>query len=119
MKISELSKLTRISTHRIRRYEALGLIKSTRTSNYYREFSESVVREVVFISMARECGFSINSIAEYLPKFRTETLTAQEMIEAIKKRIQEVNEVIKTQMALREKLEQHIEWFSIKMRRKR
>jgi hypothetical protein len=41
------------------------------------------------------------------------------MIEAIKIRIQEVNEVIKTQMALREKLEQHIEWFTIKMRRKR
>jgi hypothetical protein len=57
--------------------------------------------------------------AKYLPKFRTETLTAQEMIEAIKIRIQEVNEVIKTQMALREKLEQHIEWFGIKMRRKR
>lgn len=119
MKISELSKQTRISTHRIRRYEALGLIKSTRTSNDYREFSESVVREVLFISMARECGFSINSITEYLPKFRAETLTAEEMIEATKIRIQEVNAVIKTQMALREKLEQHIEWFSNKVRKKR
>ena len=68
MKISELAKRTNISTHRLRRYEALGLIKSTRSKNSYREFSESVVREAIFISMSRECGFSINSITYKMPR---------------------------------------------------
>jgi DNA-binding transcriptional MerR regulator len=117
MKISELAKRTNISTHRLRRYEALGLIKSTRSKNSYREFSESVVREVIFICMSRECGFSINSITDYLPRFRAGTLTAKEMIEAIRQRIKEVNEAINTQLDLRKKLEDHIEWFNNKARK--
>jgi MerR family transcriptional regulator, copper efflux regulator len=117
MKISELASKTQISTHRLRRYETSGLIKSTRSANGYREFSESVVREVVFICMARECGFSINFIAEYLPRYRAGTLTAKEMIEAIRQRIKEVNEAINTQLDLRKKLEDHIEWFNSKARK--
>ena len=117
MKISELASKTQISTHRLRRYETSGLIKSTRSANGYREFSESVVREVVFICMARECGFSINFIAEYLPRYRAGTLTAKEMIVATKQRIQEVNEVINTQLVIKEKLEQHIKWFNKKVRK--
>ena len=117
MKISELAKRTNISTHRLRRYEALGLIKSTRSKNSYREFSESVVREAICISMSRECGFSINSITDYLPRFRAGTLTAKEMIEAIRQRIKEVNEAINTQLDLRKKLEDHIEWFNNKARK--
>ena len=117
MKISELASKTKISTYRLRRYESLGLIKSTRSANGYREFSESVVREVVFISMARDCGFSIRFLADYLPRYRAGTLTAKEMIEATRTRIQEVNEVIKIQTSLRKKLEQHVQWFNKKARK--
>jgi hypothetical protein len=35
------------------------------------------------------------------------------MIEAIRQRIKEVNESINTQLDLRKKLEDHIEWFSM------
>ena len=46
-----------------------------------------------------------------------ETLTAKEMIEAIRQRIKEVNESINTQLDLRKKLEDHIEWFNNKARK--
>jgi DNA-binding transcriptional MerR regulator len=117
MKISELAKKANVSTHRLRRYEELGLIKSTRSANGYRVFSESVVREVVFIAMARECGFSILFINEHLPKFRMGSLTSEEMIAATKERIKEVETVIKAQQALKKKLEEHIDWFRSKQRK--
>lgn len=114
MKISELAEKTKVSSYRLRRYEALGLIKSTRTANGYRVFSEAVKREVIFIAMARECGFSMPFIAENLPKFRNGRLTIKEMIDATKERIKEVEAVIRTQQALKKKLKEHIQWFQKK-----
>ena len=117
MRISELARKTNVSTHRLRRYEELGLIKSTRTANGYRVFGETVVREVIFIAMTRECGFSMLFIAEYLPKFRIDSLTTEEMVAATKERIKDVEAVIKAQQALKQKLEEHIHWFRIKKRK--
>jgi DNA-binding transcriptional MerR regulator len=111
MKISELAKKTNVSTHRLRRYEELGLIKSTRGKNGYRVFSETVLREVIFIAMARECGFSMSFIEFNLPKFRDGTLTIKEMMNATKERIKEVEVVIKDQQILKKKLKEHIKWF--------
>lgn len=117
MRISELSARTRISVHRLRRYEEAGLIESLRLPNGYRDYDEKTVRHVVFIAMSREMGFSLPFIAEYLPKFQSGKLTPEEMIDAIHQRVADIDQVIAEHKALRKKLIDHIGWFETKQRK--
>jgi DNA-binding transcriptional MerR regulator len=118
MRISELSARTQMSVHRLRRYEAAGLIASQRLPNGYRDYDEKTVRHVVFIAMSRELGFSLPFIAENLPRFKTGKLSAQDMIDAILVRVAEIDQLITEQQALRKKLMDHIGWFKTQARRK-
>ena len=117
MRISELSAKTQVSVHRLRRYEAAGLIASQRLPNASRDYDEKTVRLVVFIAMSREMGFSLPFIAEYVPKFQSGQLTPQDMIEAIHQRVAEIDHVIAEHQALRKKLIDHIGWFKNKQRK--
>ena len=67
MKISELANRTGVSTHALRHYERLGLLEPVRHANGYRDYTESMRREVVFIAMSRKIGFSLAAIAQRLP----------------------------------------------------
>ena len=117
MRISELSTKTQVSVHRLRRYEAAGLIASQRLSNGYRDYDEKTVRHVVFIAMSRELGFSLPFIAEYLPKFQSGKLTPQDMIEAIHQRVADIDKLMVEHQALRKKLIDHIGWFETQRRK--
>lgn len=117
MRISELSAKTHESVHRLRRYEAAGLITSQRLPNGYRDYDDKTVRHVVFIAMSREMGFSLPFIAEYLPKFQSGQLTPQDMIEAIQQRVADIDQLIAEHQALRKKLIDHIGWFKNKQRK--
>lgn len=116
MKVSELARRTGVSAHRLRHYEGLRLIRAERTESRYREFSESVVREVVFISMSRDLGFSLKEIGETLPQYRAGTLTFDQLIEIMRDRIVEVDEQIAEQRVLRKKLVSHIAWLEKRKR---
>jgi MerR family transcriptional regulator, copper efflux regulator len=116
MKVSELARRTGVSAHRLRHYEALGLIAAERTGAGYRAFDERVVREVIFIAMSRDLGFSLKDIADTLPRYRAGTLTFDQMIERMRDRIGEVDRQIATQRALRTKLVAHIAWLQKRKR---
>jgi MerR family transcriptional regulator, copper efflux regulator len=118
MRISELSAKTQVSVHRLRRYEADGLIDSQRLANGYRVYDEKTVKHVIFIAMSREMGFSLSFIAEYLPRFKAGKLSAQDMIDAILARVAEIDKLMTEQKALRQKLMDHIGWFKTQARRK-
>jgi len=117
MRISELSAKTQVSVHRLRRYEADGLIDSQRLPNGYRDYDEKTVKHVIFIAMSREMGFSLPFIAEYLPRFKTGKLSAQDMIDAIRQRVADIDQVIAEHQAMRKKLINHIGWFEHKQRK--
>jgi DNA-binding transcriptional MerR regulator len=106
-----------VSVHRLRRYEADGLIESQRMPNGYREYDEKTVKHVIFIAMSREMGFSLPFIAEYLPRFKAGKLSPQEMIVAIHQRVADIDQVIAEHTALRKKLIDHIGWFETKQRK--
>jgi MerR family transcriptional regulator, copper efflux regulator len=114
MKISELATATSVSVHRLRRYEAAGLLSSQRQANGYRDYQKSVVREVKFIAMAREIGFPLDTIAEYLPRFRTGTLQAHDLVDAIAQRVQQIDAAIAAQKALKKQLLEHSAWIQAK-----
>ena len=110
MKVSELALRTGVSAHRLRRYEELGLIRAERTGAGYREFAERAVREVTFIAMSRELGFSLKEIGESVPRYRAGTLTFEQLIEIMRQRIADVDRQIAAQRGIRRKPVSHIAW---------
>ena len=52
-----------VSVHALRHYERLGLIHPDRRANGYRDYPARMRREVVFIAMSRQLGFSLPQIA--------------------------------------------------------
>lgn len=116
MKVSELAARTKVSVHRLRRYEAMGLISAQRSAGGYREFSERTVREVIFISMSRDLGFSLKAVSETVPSYRAGTLTFDQMIDHMMARIAEVDAQIASQHAVRAKLVSHIAWLKKRKR---
>ncbi len=116
MKVSELAERTGVSIHRLRRYEAMGLIIAQRNASGYREFTDCTVREVIFISMSRDLGFSLKDVGETLPSYRAGKLTFDQMVERMQTRIAEVDAQIAAQRAVRSKLVSHIAWLKKRKR---
>jgi DNA-binding transcriptional MerR regulator len=67
MKIGELSELTGASARSLRYYEDLGLIRSTRQPNGYRDYDEQALDFVVKIRSFIDLGFPTNLISQILP----------------------------------------------------
>ena len=116
MKVSELADRTKVSVHRLRRYEAMGLIIAERSASGYREFSDRTVREVIFIAMSRDLGFSLKDVGDTLPSYRAGTLSFDEMVEHMHTRIAEVDGHTAAQRAVRAKLVSHIAWLKKRKR---
>jgi MerR family transcriptional regulator, copper efflux regulator len=119
MHISELALRTGASTHALRHYEKLGLITAGRSAGGYREFGDSVVREVIFIVKGRRIGFSLKEIKAWLPAYRSGRLTAEQMIEALQERIDQIDAQIAQQRVQRGQLVEHIAWFKKRARKQR
>jgi MerR family copper efflux transcriptional regulator len=117
MQISELARCVGVSAHTIRHYESLGLIKARRSPSGYREFDECVIRELRFIVMSRQIGFSLKRIADVLPAYRSGTLTIEQMITMLEDRIAEVDAELAKWRVLRKRLVSHVAWFRTRQKR--
>ena len=71
MQISELAQQGSVSVHALRHYERLGLIHPDRRANGYRDYPARMRREVVFIAMSRQLGFSLPQSMLRLDECRT------------------------------------------------
>lgn len=110
MRISELAQRTGVSPHALRHYERLGLLLPARTAGGYRDYAESVRREVIFISMSRKIGFSLKAIAEHLPAYRTGRLGFDDMVDAMQRRVAEIDAELAALQAQRAQVVDHIAW---------
>ena len=119
MRISELAQATGLSLHRIRRYADAGMLVVARGQGNYREFDAQAVRDARFIAMGRDIGFSLQELAELLPRYRQRTLTIDEMVERLQARIKVVDQLIAGQRTLRKRLVEHIDWFEQRRDRRR
>ncbi len=111
MKILELEEKTGLTRDTIRYYERLGLItKPTRLSNGFRSYTKMNIKELSFIKMAQEIGFSLaeikpgvealistgrycNNVFEQLNEKKD---MLKERIEDDKKSIRKIDKIIKT-----------------------
>jgi len=110
MQISELARRTSVSVHALRHYESQGLLQPERRANGYRDYAEGTEREVVFIAMSRQLGFSLPRIAEHLADFRRGRLTIDAMVQALQQRAQELSEQVTRLQAQRQQVLEHVAW---------
>ena len=81
-----------------------------RQGNGYREYSDAMRREVIFITMSRKIGFSLASIAEQLPAYRAGRLRLADMVEALESRAAEIDQQVASLDAQRAEVVSHIAW---------
>jgi MerR family transcriptional regulator, copper efflux regulator len=110
MRISELARRAGVTVHALRHYERLGLLQPARSASGYRDYPESMRREVVFIAMARRIGFSLPEIAELLPAYRAGRLSIRRMTDALEERVAAIDAEIGRLQALRAQVIEHAEW---------
>ena len=119
MRISELAQRTGVSTHALRHYERLGLLRPARTAGGYRDYAESSRRDVVFIAMSRKIGFSLKAIAEHLPAYRSGRLGCDDMIGAMHARIAEIDGEMAALRAQRAQVADHVRWLREQKRKRK
>ena len=110
MRISELAQRTGVSANALRHYERVGLLKPARTAGGYRDYPESARREVVFIAMSRQIGFTLKDIAGYLPAYRSGRLTFDDMVQAMQARIAQIDGQLAQLKEQRAQVLDHIRW---------
>ncbi len=119
MRISELAARSDASANALRHYEKVGLITAARSGGGYRDYADSVVREVRFIVMARRIGFSLKDIAQWLPAYRSRRLRAEDMIDALDNRVLQIDAQIAQLRAQRRQVKTDIGWFRKGLRNQR
>jgi MerR family transcriptional regulator, copper efflux regulator len=110
MKISQLAQLSGASVHALRHYERLGLITPTRTNSGYRDYTDAMRREAVFIVMSRAVGLSLATIAEQLPAYRAKRLTHAQIVLTLHQRIAELDIQVQLLAEQKRKVLSHIDW---------
>lgn len=110
MQISELAGRTGVSVHALRHYEKLGMLRPARRASGYREYTEAMRREVVFIAMSRSIGFSLKAIAAQLPAYRAGRLSFEQMVEAMQARVADIDAQIGQLKTQRRAVVAHIAW---------
>ncbi|TWG39637.1 DNA-binding transcriptional MerR regulator [Acidovorax delafieldii] len=110
MQISELAQQASVSVHALRHYERLGLIHPDRRANGYRDYPARMRREVVFIAMSRQLGFSLPQIALRLDEYRAGTLGIDDMVQALQARVDAIDQQIAALQSQKSTVQAHQAW---------
>ena len=68
MRIGILARRIGCSTDALRLYERLGLLRSSRVDNGYRDYPEEAVALGLYIRTAKRLGFTLAEIADQVPQ---------------------------------------------------
>ncbi|MBD2869099.1 MerR family transcriptional regulator [Paenibacillus arenilitoris] len=105
MKISQIAKMTGVSSRSLRHYEKKGLITVSRLDNNYREFDDSIIEAVNTIQLYLHLGLTTDQIKDivYCPEDLRYDKTEDEYCEALLQIYEtKLNEVIRQKRALDE-----------------
>lgn len=107
MNIGEAAERSGVSAKMIRYYEEIGLIKSSRRANNYRDYDASDVSVLQFIRRTRDLGFSLEEVANLLALWRDRKRPSREVkklasqhIEDLERRMREMRAVVRTLKSL-------------------
>lgn len=93
MKIGKLAELSGLTASRIRFYETAGLINAVeRTANGYRDYPSEALAILEIIATAQRAGFSLEQIRHLLPTGQG-AWEHDELVEALKHKVTEIEEM--------------------------
>ncbi len=107
MLIHDLAKQTGVPAKTIRYYESIGLLpRPKRAANNYREYAPAEAERLRFIAGARSLGFSLADVAEILAARDGGIAPCQRVLDAVDRRLTEVDRRIADLLTLRDSLRQ-------------
>ena len=105
MRIGELAKASGVSASRIRFYEEQGVLpKADRRDNGYRNYPPGTEDILRFIDGAQELGFTLAELGTALTTSESELPARAEMIDALRRKHEELVRHIKTATARRRRV---------------
>ncbi|WP_252178105.1 Cu(I)-responsive transcriptional regulator [Endozoicomonas sp. 4G] len=107
MNISKAAQATGLTAKTIRYYESLELISPAhRLDNGYRDYNESHLRELSFISHARELGFTLKECSDLLGLYNDRHRKSADVKSLALQKIVDVEEKISQLQVIRKSLKQ-------------
>jgi MerR family transcriptional regulator, copper efflux regulator len=98
MLINELAKKTGLSTHTIRFYEKLGLIKGKRaekgSTNNYHNYDEEVAEKLELIRDAKSVGFTLKEITELMDAWYSKRMSIAQKVKVLDDKLTAIDEKI-------------------------
>jgi DNA-binding transcriptional MerR regulator len=110
--IGELSRRSGVNPHQLRYYEAQGLLEPERGNSGYREYAEDALVTVAQIRAMLGAGLSTQEIAYLLPcaiGTIPEFAPCQELVDALRSRLQGLDDHIDTLVRSRAALHAYID----------
>lgn len=106
MFIHELAQRTGISAKTIRYYESIGLLPPPRrAANHYRLYTEHDATLLRFIVGARDLGYPLSDIAQFLTARENDSLPCQRVLASLDTRLSDIERRIADLRAVRDTLE--------------
>jgi DNA-binding transcriptional MerR regulator len=107
MVIHELAKQAGVPAKTIRYYESIGLLpRPKRAANNYRQYAPADGERLRFIASARDLGFALADVAEILAARDEGIAPCQRVLDAVDRRLTDVDRRIADLLTLRDSLRQ-------------
>ena len=109
MNISQIAKLTRLSTKSIRFYEQKGLISApARSASGYRQYSDKHLEELLVIARAKRVGFTLDECKALVNLAMNPETTSAEVRQKAEEKLGEVRKKIQELSVIEEQLEKWV-----------
>ena len=92
--IGEVARLAGVRTSKVRYYESVGLLASTRQASGYRVYGRDVLDSLALIRFAQDAGFSIPEIRHVLDGFDRRTPPSKRWQDVARQKLIEVGALI-------------------------
>ena len=104
MNIGEAARASGLPPKTIRYYEEIGLVRSDRRDNNYRDYSEIALHNLRFLQRARALGFSIEDCRQLLSLYGDKRRASADVRRVAEEHIDEIDGKIAELKAMRKTL---------------
>ncbi len=110
MNISKAAEATGLTSKAIRYYEEMGLITpAMRKDNGYRDYNDTHLRELLFISQSRELGFTLKECADLINLYKDQGRKSADVKKLALQKIDDVENKISQLHIIRKSLKEMTE----------
>ena len=104
MNIGEAAKRSGLPAKTIRYYEEIGLIRSVRRDNGFRDYGDKDIHSLRFVARARSLGFTVEECRHLLALYQDPARSSAEVREAAERHIADVRAKIAELQAMEKTL---------------